>query len=96
MEEHYRILRKPLVTEKSATIQQESNRVTFGVHPDANKIQIKNAIEKIFGVKVLSVNTSMVQSKKRRYGRNVGYSKKWKKAIALLKEGDKIELFEGV
>jgi large subunit ribosomal protein L23 len=96
MEQHYQILKKPLVTEKGTIMQQETNRVLFSVHPDANKIQIKNAIEKIFDVTVLSVNTVNVKGKQRRFGKSIGFTKDWKKAYALLKEGDTIELFEGV
>ncbi|PIQ96426.1 MAG: 50S ribosomal protein L23 [Nitrospinae bacterium CG11_big_fil_rev_8_21_14_0_20_56_8] len=96
MDELYRILEKPLVTEKSTLLLQEGNRVTFRVRPTANKIQIKQAVEKVFNVTVLSVNTLNVKGKHRRFGKHVGKSQDWKKAVLLLKEGDKIELFEGV
>jgi large subunit ribosomal protein L23 len=66
------------------------------VNPDANKIQIKNAVEKIFSVTVLQVNTVNVRGKSRRFGKTVGVSKNWKKAMLRLKDGDKIEMFEGV
>ena len=96
MSEFHKILMKPLVTEKSMQSLQESNRVSFKVKRDANKIQVRTAVEQIFEVTVESVNMVTVRGKKKRFGRNVGQSKDWKKAIVKLKEGDKIELFEGV
>ena len=96
MKDLYQILEKPLVTEKSTELMQDGNWVCFKVRPDANKIQIKEAVEKIFSVKVLNVNTVNVKGKSRRFGRNIGQTKGWKKAMLLLKEGDKIEFFEGV
>jgi len=96
MSEFHKILVKPLVTEKSMQSLQESNRVSFQVKRDANKIQVRAAVEQIFEVTVESVNMVTVRGKKKRFGRNIGHSKDWKKAIVKLKEGDKIELFEGV
>jgi len=92
----FRVLQKPLVTEKSTALQEDGNWVAFRVHPGANKIQIKSAAEKIFGVSILQVNTLNVRGKSKRFGRNTGVSKNWKKAMLRLKEGDKIEMFEGV
>lgn len=92
----FRVIEKPLVTEKSTQLQEIGNWVAFQVNPQANKIQIKNAVEKLFNVKVLRVNTSVVVGKQKRFGRNIGVSKNWKKAMLLLKDGDKIEMFEGV
>lgn len=92
----YRIIEKPLVTEKSTQLQEEGNWLAFRVNPGANKIQIKKAIEKIFNVTVLQVNTVNVRGKSRRFGRTMGVSKNWKKAMLRLKDGDKIEMFEGV
>lgn len=91
----YRIVRNPLVTEKSAQLRENGNWVVFRVSPDANKIQIKNAVEKIFSVTVIQVNTVNVRGKSRRFGRSVGMSKNWKKAMLQLKVGDAIEMFEG-
>jgi len=96
MSEFHKILMKPLVTEKSMQSLQESNRVSFKVKRDANKIQVRSAVEQIFEVTVESVNMVTVRGKKKKFGRSVGQSKDWKKAIVKLKEGDKIELFEGV
>ncbi len=96
MSEFHKILVKPLVTEKSMQALQDTNRVSFQVKRDANKIQVRKAVEQIFEVTVESVNMVTVRGKKKRFGRNIGQSKDWKKAIVKLKEGDKIELFEGV
>ena len=92
----YRIVKKPLVTEKSTVMLSEGNWVAFKVHLDANKIEIREAVQKIFSVSVLQVNTQIVRGKRKRFGRTMGQSKAWKKAIVQLKEGDKIEIFEGV
>lgn len=91
----YRILEKPLITEKSTLMLEEGNRVMFQVHRSANKLQIKQAVEKIFNVTVLGVNTQNVKPKQKRFGRNLGFTKATKKAIVTLKEGDKIDFFEG-
>ncbi|HJL72650.1 MAG TPA: 50S ribosomal protein L23 [Nitrospinaceae bacterium] len=95
MSDYYQILQKPLVTEKSTQMLAEGNWVSFRVNPQANKIQIKDAVEKIFSVTVTKVNTLIVPGKYRRFGRTLGHTKSWKKAMLRLKEGDKIELFEG-
>jgi large subunit ribosomal protein L23 len=93
--DYYRILEKPLVTEKSTMMQEQGNRVMFQVKRSANKMQIKEAVQSIFNVTVLHVNTINVKPKSRRMGRHVGLTKAWKKAIVLLKEGDRIDFFEG-
>ncbi len=95
MDELYGIIEKPLITEKSTTMLQDSNRVCFRVRRDANKVKIKEAIEKIFKVTVLQVNTVVIKGKERRFGKKIGRTQDWKKAFLLLKEGDKIEFFEG-
>ena len=92
----YQVVIKPLVTEKGTMMLSEGNWVTFKVHPDANKIEVREAIQKIFSVSVLKVNTQVVRGKRRRFGKTMGQSKTWKKAMVRLKEGDKIEIFEGV
>ena len=92
----YRIIEKPLVTEKGSNMLANGNWVVFREHPEANKIQIREAVQKIFDVKVLHVNTQIVQGKKTRFGKAIGVSKTWKKAMVQLKEGEKIEIFEGV
>ena len=92
----YQVVIKPLVTEKGTMMLSEGNWVTFRVHPDANKIEVREAIQKIFSVSVLQVNTQIVRGKQKRFGKTMGQSKAWKKAMVRLKEGDKIEIFEGV
>lgn len=93
---HHRVIEKPLVTEKSMQMLHETNRVSFRVNPKANKYQVKEAVEQIFKVTVEDVNIMVVRGKHRRFGRNLGYTGEWKKAIVKLKEGDKIEMFEGM
>ena len=92
----YQVVIKPLVTEKGTMMLSEGNWVTFRVQPNANKIEVREAIQKIFSVSVLQVNTQIVRGKRRRFGKTMGQSKAWKNAIVRLKEGDKIEIFEGV
>ena len=88
---NYDIIFAPVITEKSASMESEGKYV-FKVDVRANKTQIKQAIEKIFNVKVESVNTVNVKPKKKRVGRYVGKTNKVKKAIVKLKEGSSIEL----
>lgn len=85
------IIKGPIMTEKSAGLA-ENNVITFSVDPKANKTQIKQAVEKIFNVKVENVNTVSVRPKKKRVGKYTGYTNKVKKAIVTLKEGSSIEL----
>ena len=92
----YKIVKKPLVTEKGTVMLSDGNRVTFKVHLNANKIEIREAVQKIFSVTVLQVNTQVVRGKRKRFGKAMGQTKSWKKAMVQLKEGDKIEIFEGV
>ena len=85
------IIKEPIITEKSSTLAS-ANTYVFSVDVKANKTQIKNAIEKIFNVKVANVNTINVKPKKKRVGRYVGKTNRVKKAIVKLKEGSSIEL----
>ena len=86
------VILAPITTEKTTNIMSEGNRIVFKVKKDANKTQIKQAVEMIYGVKVLKVNTLNVKPKKKRIGRYAGKTKKVKKAIVKLKEGSSIEL----
>ncbi len=86
------IIKGPIMTEKSADLAQNKNTITFSVDTKANKVQIKQAIEKIFDVKVESVNTVTVKPRKKRVGKYSGYTNKVKKAIVKLKDGSSIEL----
>ncbi len=90
------IIRRPLVTEKSTQANEETNKVTFVVRRDANKIEIKRAVEEVFGVSVLGVRTLNNRGKKKRVGARQGRKPDWKKAVVSLREGDRIDLFEGV
>ena len=89
------ILLKPITTEKS-TIARSSNVYTFLVHPDANKIMIKNAVEKLFEVKVKSINISIKKPKKKshKFGRIIGYTNSKKKALVMLEKDNKIAELE--
>lgn len=91
----YRILIEPIITE-AATAAIESNKYIFKVANDANKLQIKAAVEELYKVKVVSVNTLNVRRKAVNYGRTPGFKAGSKKAIVKLKAGDSIELFKGV
>jgi large subunit ribosomal protein L23 len=89
------VLVKPLITEKN-TMLGALNKYTFKVDPRANKTQIKAAVQTIFKVDVTKVNTISVPPKTRRVGRSVGKSSPWKKAVVTVREGQRIEIFEGV
>lgn len=89
------LLIRPIITEKTSVMMQE-NKYTFQVPLDANKVEIRQAVEAIFGVKVLSVNTVRVLGKTKRMGRYVGKRSDYKKAIVKLAEGNTISLFEGM
>ena len=89
------IIIRPVVTEKSISLM-ENNKYVFKVALSANKIEIKKAVEEIFKVKVVDVNTVRVKGKEKRMGRSVGRTSDYKKAIVQLAEGDSIEIFEGL
>ena len=91
----YEVLRRPLITEKNTMLQAQGKYV-FEIAREANKQQIKQAVEKAFKVKVLAVNVMTAPGKTRRVGRRQVLTQSRKKAIVTLKPGDKIELFEGV
>jgi large subunit ribosomal protein L23 len=91
----YEVLRRPLITEKSTALQ-EINKYAFEIADGANKLMIKQAVEKAFKVTVMGVNVVTVRGKTKRMGRRLVHSNPWKKAIVTLKAGDKIEFFEGV
>ena len=95
-EEAYKILRRPLITEKSTYLKDEGNKITFEVDKRANKIQVRQAVELIFNVSVTDVRTMNFLGKKVRMGRFEGKVRDWKKAIVTLEPGEKVEFFEGV
>ena len=93
MKEAHDIIKSILVTEKASLLSEKLNKYVFRVTPAANKIEIKHAIEKLFGKKVVSVNTANYAGKKRRQRRaDAGRTAHWKKAIVTLKPGEKIDL----
>jgi len=93
----YKIILRPVITEKSTYLKESNRDVCFEVDPKANKIDIQKAVEKLFNVKVENVRVMHRKGKTRRVGRNVGHTKNWKKAYIKLKEGEKmIEYFEAV
>lgn len=96
MKELHQLIVRPILTEKSEKMRDTNNAYAFEVHPDATKIEIKKAVERIFHVSVLQVNTSLIRGKNKRIGRFLGRRPNWKKAWVTLKEGDKIVFFEGV
>lgn len=90
------IVRRPIaLTEKASRLKVESNQVVFEVAPSANKLEIKDAIEKLFDVKVERVNTLVQRGKMKRMGRGLAKRRNWKKAIVTLQEGSDIQFFTG-
>ena len=89
------VLVRPLMTEKSMQQKEDLNTLAFQVRPDANKVEIRSAIESIFNVKVASVRTATFAGKLKRMGRHEGRRPEWKKAIVKLQAGHKIDLVEG-
>jgi len=91
------IIRRPLVTEKSTVLRESSNVIAFEVAPSANKIQVKEAVEKLFNVKVEEVRLFNVRGKMKRMGRFEGKRRDWRKAYVRLKAGEKApDFIEGV
>ena len=89
------IIIRPVVSEKSYVLAT-ADKYTFRVHPDAHKTQIKQAVEALFDVGVLGVNTSSVKSKPKRRGYTSGRTRTWKKAIVQVRQGDSIPIFQGL
>ncbi len=96
MRPYGKVIIRPLLTEKNAILKETLNKVAFEVAPNANKIEVKKAVEEAFKVSVDSVNILNVRGKVKRLGRNIGKRRDWKKAVVTLKEGNVIEFFEGV
>lgn len=87
MKNIYSVLKGPCLTEKAALLQEVEGKIVFKVHPKANKIEIKNAVELMFNVKVKDVKTAKIHGKKKRVGKTVGFTSDWKKAYVTLSEG---------
>ena len=96
MSDVYNVLKRPLLTEKGTDLKEGMNKYLFEIDRRANKIEVKNAVEQIFSVKVDAVHTISVKGKLKRVGRNFGKRSDWKKAVVTLKAGEKIEIIEGV
>lgn len=94
MTKAFDIIQAPIITEKTMSLKESYNKYTFKVAKTANKVEIKNAVEEIFKVKVVSVNTINVLPKCKRVGRHEGFKPAYKKAICKLADGDKIDAFE--
>lgn len=92
----HQIIRKPLITEKTTTQKEAFNQVSFEVDRRANRMEIRNAVEKIFDVRVAQVRTMQVRGKFKRRGRILGRRRNWKKAVVTLMPGHRIDFFEGV
>ena len=90
------VIRRPIVSEKSTLVRKYGNQYIFAVDLKANKQEIIEAVSTLFGVKVVSVNTSIVPGKTRRFGRTLGRVNKWKKAVVTLADGEKIDFFDKV
>ncbi|MGD0820707.1 MAG: 50S ribosomal protein L23 [Desulfomonilia bacterium] len=90
------ILKRPLVTEKGTQLREKDNKVVFSVAKDANKIEIKQAVEELFNVHVEDVKTMVMKGKIKRWGYRPYQRSDWKKAIVTLKAGETIEFYEGV
>jgi large subunit ribosomal protein L23 len=93
MTKYYDIIKAPIITEQSMKLVEQQNRYTFKVDTKANKVEIKKAVEAIFNVKVLSVNTVNVLPKFKRMGKYEGYKSAYKKAVVKLVDGQKIDAF---
>ncbi|MGE3176143.1 MAG: 50S ribosomal protein L23 [Vicinamibacterales bacterium] len=90
------VIRRPLITEKTSLLREDGRTLVFHVATDANKIEIKRAVEKLLGSKVASIRTSLVHGKMKRQGRYMGQRPDWKKAYVRLREGEKLpEFLEG-
>lgn len=95
MKEFYNIIISPSFTEKGAALKKADNKVLLRVAKNANKIEIKKAVEEIFKVKVERVTTMNCRGKKKRFGRFEGRKPDWKKAVVTLKKGEKLDFIEG-
>ncbi|MBH0184144.1 MAG: 50S ribosomal protein L23 [Nitrospira sp.] len=92
--EMHAVLVQPLLTEKITGLREKTNTVGFIVHPDANRVQIKQAVESLLKVKVEKVNVLNIRGKVKRLGRFSGRRSDWKKAFVTLKKGEKLEMYE--
>jgi large subunit ribosomal protein L23 len=96
MKAYHHLIKGPVITEKTHGLREAANQVTLRVDIKANKVEIRKAVEDVFKVKVLAVNTVRLKGKKKRMGRTEGTRPDWKKAIVTLAPGEKLKGFEGI
>ncbi|MFI5331485.1 MAG: 50S ribosomal protein L23 [Desulfobaccales bacterium] len=96
MKAYHHLIRGPIITEKTHSLREANNKLTLKVDVKANKIEIRKAIETLFKVKVLAVNTIQMMGKKKKLGKSEGKRPDWKKAIVTLAPGEKIAGYEGL
>ena len=92
----YTVLSRPVVTEKTTIQKEDNNQISFRVRVDANKIEIRKAVEKLLGVEVTAVNTLITRGKTRRMGKQTGRRSNWKKSIVTLAPGEDVEFFDAI
>ncbi len=93
MHSMYDVIKKPIVTEKGSALKAEAGKVVFAVDRHADKVAIRNAVEKLFDVTVTGVNTMVFRGKDKRVGKSTGRRQNWKKAIVSLKKGTDLDVF---
>jgi large subunit ribosomal protein L23 len=96
MNDLYAVIKKPCLTEKGTALQEANNQIVLQVAPQANKIEIKTAVEKLFNVKVDHVRTMNMHGKNKRMGRHSGQKSDWKKAVVTLAKGSTVDFLEGL
>jgi large subunit ribosomal protein L23 len=96
MKDLHRVITSPLITEKGTLVNEQGNQFVFKVRPEANKVEIRHAVETLFKVKVEKVRTINYMGKNRRVGKTVGQRPRWKKAYVTLAAGQRIDFFESV
>lgn len=96
MRDPRQVIIRPVVTERSTALAEDSGKYTFIVQREANKIDIKNAVQSLFDVKVRNVRTAVFRGKMRRVGRSVGRKPGYKKAVVTLADGERIDVYEGI
>lgn len=93
MHDIYDVIKRPIVTEKGSALKAEAGKVVFAVDRQATKVDIRNAVEKLFDVKVTDVHTMVFRGKHKRVGKYAGRRQNWKKAVVSLKEGTDLDVF---
>jgi len=95
MKNQFQVVKKPILTERATALKEDKQQVVFEVHPKANKMEIKEAVEAIFKIKVREVNTLNYKGKPKRLGVHSGKRSAWKKAIVTVVKGEKLDFLEG-